>query len=308
VRGRIGALIEVAAGFHPDLTGRENIFLQGAIMGMRRAEVERKKETIIEFAGVADFIDTPVKRYSSGMNARLGFAIAAHLEPDVLIIDEVLSVGDAAFQERCLQRMQAIRDAGTTLIFVSHDLQAVGNLCDQAVYLNHEVRAIGTTSDVIGTYLRDAKSQAVANTASPVKIERARLLDAEGAETAEVASTARMRLQVDVSVAEPIADLTLGLILYRSTDHLILHEANVVATEIGFDSGRTGTHTVDFTFAANVTRGHYHLECYVLHTPTHEFIARLCPAAMFTVHDVGACRGIAAIKLMASTDELVGHK
>jgi lipopolysaccharide transport system ATP-binding protein len=106
VRGRVGALIEVAAGFHPDLTGRENIFLQGAIMGMRRAEIARKLDEIVDFAGVGDFIDTPVKRYSTGMNARLGFSIAAHLDPDVLIIDEVLSVGDSAFQDRCVRRME----------------------------------------------------------------------------------------------------------------------------------------------------------------------------------------------------------
>src|SRR5213082_2142763 len=105
MRGRVGALIEVAAGFHPDLTGRENVFLQGAVMGMKRAEIQMRFDEIVDFAGVSEFIDTPVKRYSSGMNARLGFSIAAHLMPDVLIIDEVLSVGDMAFQERCFERM-----------------------------------------------------------------------------------------------------------------------------------------------------------------------------------------------------------
>ena len=110
VRGRAGALIEVAAGFHPDLTGRENVFLQGAIMGMKRAEIAGKFDEIVEFAGVSEFIDTPVKRYSSGMNARLGFAIAAHLDPDVLLIDEVLSVGDAAFQDKCVERMRELID------------------------------------------------------------------------------------------------------------------------------------------------------------------------------------------------------
>ncbi len=108
VVGRVGALIEVAAGFHPDLTGLENIFLQGAIMGMKRAEIAKKLDEIVEFAGVSGFIDTPVKRYSSGMNARLGFSIAAHLDPDVMIIDEVLSVGDSAFQDRCVKRMQPV--------------------------------------------------------------------------------------------------------------------------------------------------------------------------------------------------------
>src|SRR5207248_1473474 len=125
VRGRVGALIEVAAGFHPDLTGRENVFLQGAVMGMKRAEIVRAFDDIIDFAGIAGFVDTPVKRYSSGMNARLGFSIAAHLSPDVLIIDEVLSVGDAAFQERCTTRMQSLIAEGIPLVFVSHNLPAV---------------------------------------------------------------------------------------------------------------------------------------------------------------------------------------
>src|SRR5207248_9465421 len=129
VRGRVGALIEVAAGFHPDLTGRENIYLQGAIMGMKRAEIAGRLEEIVEFAGVADFIDTPVKRYSSGMNARLGFSIAAHLNPDVLIIDEVLSVGDMSFQQRCVERMADFKRRGTVIVFVSHNLQAVADLC-----------------------------------------------------------------------------------------------------------------------------------------------------------------------------------
>jgi homopolymeric O-antigen transport system ATP-binding protein len=137
VRGRAGALIEVAAGFHPDLTGRENVYLQGAIMGMKQAEIARKFSEIVEFAGITEFIDTPVKRYSSGMNARLGFAIAAHLDPDVLLIDEVLSVGDARFQERCGERMHAMRASGVVLVFVSHNLTAVLDLCNRAVLIDH---------------------------------------------------------------------------------------------------------------------------------------------------------------------------
>jgi lipopolysaccharide transport system ATP-binding protein len=130
VRGRVGALIEVAAGFHPDLTGRENVYLQGAIMHMKRAEIARKFDEIVDFAGLAPFIDTPVKRYSSGMNARLGFSIAAHLEPHVLLIDEVLAVGDMGFQQRCIERMHAFKRQGVAIVFVSHNLQAVATLCE----------------------------------------------------------------------------------------------------------------------------------------------------------------------------------
>ena len=152
-RGRIGALIEVTAGFHQDLTGRENIFLNGAIIGMRKADIARRFDAIVEFSGIGDFIDTPVKRYSSGMNARLGFSIAAHLDPEILIVDEVLSVGDYTFQGKCVQWMQDTLKSGTTVIFVSHNMDAVLSLCDRAVLLNHgEVKAFGRTADVVAEY------------------------------------------------------------------------------------------------------------------------------------------------------------
>ena len=153
MRGRAGALIEVAAGFHPDLTGRENVFLQGAIMGMKRAEIARKFDEIVEFAGVGEFIDTPVKRYSSGMNARLGFSIAAHLDPDVLLIDEVLSVGDAAFQERCVERMRELIARGIPIVFISHNLPAILELCTRAIVVDHgTVTFDGTPAAAIQEY------------------------------------------------------------------------------------------------------------------------------------------------------------
>jgi lipopolysaccharide transport system ATP-binding protein len=135
IRGRAGVLIELAAGFHPELTGRENIYLQGAVMGMKRAAIASAFEAIVEFSGIPEFIDTPVKRYSSGMNARLGFAIAAHLDPDVLVVDEVLGVGDESFQQRCLERLRVLKARGATLVFVSHNLPAVEELCDRAIVL-----------------------------------------------------------------------------------------------------------------------------------------------------------------------------
>lgn len=151
--GRIGALIEVTAGFHPDLTGRENVYLNGAIIGMRKSDIARRFDEIVEFSGIGEFIDTPVKRYSSGMNARLGFSIAAHLDPEILIVDEVLSVGDYTFQGKCVQWMQNTLAEGTTVIFVSHNMDAVLSLCDSALLLNHgSVQAHGSTLEVIADY------------------------------------------------------------------------------------------------------------------------------------------------------------
>ncbi|HUG28410.1 MAG TPA: ABC transporter ATP-binding protein [Gemmatimonadales bacterium] len=157
VRGRVGALIELAAGFHPDLTGRENVYLQGAIMGMPTAATRRKFDEIVAFSGIADFIDTPVKRYSSGMNARLGFSIAAHLDPDVLIIDEVLSVGDLAFQERAFGRMQEIVQSGIPVAVVSHQLDRVRTLCTEAILLEAgTVVRRGDPEECIAEYVQKA--------------------------------------------------------------------------------------------------------------------------------------------------------
>src|SRR6267378_3760252 len=154
VDGRLSALIEVSAGFHPDLTGRENIFLHGAILGMSRAEIRRRFDAIVAFSGLAEFIDTPVKRYSSGMFARLGFSVAAHVEPDVLIVDEVLSVGDYVFQQKCVERMNTVLARGATIVFVSHNLRAVADLCTRSLLLDHgQVMAIGPTEQIVKRYL-----------------------------------------------------------------------------------------------------------------------------------------------------------
>lgn len=157
INGRLAALIEVGSGFHPDLTGRENVFLSGSILGMRRREITAKLDSIVDFAGVRQFIDTPVKRYSSGMYVRLGFSIAAHLDPDILLLDEVLAVGDAAFQAKCFQRLGELREAGTTIVFISHDLNAVERLCDRAILMHRgQIAAEGEPRDVIAEYARAA--------------------------------------------------------------------------------------------------------------------------------------------------------
>ena len=155
IQGRVASLLEVGTGFHPELTGRENIFLNGAILGMGRAEIKRKFDQIVAFAGVERFLDTPVKRYSSGMYVRLAFAVAAHLEPEVLIIDEVLAVGDAEFQRKCLGKMQAVAEEGRTVLFVSHDMGAISQLCTNAYLLDGgKVQNHGDPTVMISEYLR----------------------------------------------------------------------------------------------------------------------------------------------------------
>jgi lipopolysaccharide transport system ATP-binding protein len=153
IHGRVASLLEVGTGFHPELSGRENVFLNGAILGMTRREIQRKFDEIVAFAGVNNFIDTPVKRYSSGMYVRLAFAVAAHLDPEILVVDEVLAVGDAAFQRKCLGKMQEIGRSGRTVLFVSHNIAAINTLCSSAILLESgRVKQRGPTSDVVAAY------------------------------------------------------------------------------------------------------------------------------------------------------------
>jgi lipopolysaccharide transport system ATP-binding protein len=156
VKGRIAALLEVGTGFHPELTGRENIFLNGAILGMTKREIRSKLDEIVDFSGCAKYIDTPVKRYSSGMTVRLGFAVAAHLDPEILIVDEVLAVGDAEFQKKCIGKMKEVSGEGRTVIFVSHNMASIQNLCSSAILLtNGEIGQRGKVKDIIEMYIHE---------------------------------------------------------------------------------------------------------------------------------------------------------
>jgi lipopolysaccharide transport system ATP-binding protein len=181
INGRLAALIEVGAGFHQDLTGRENVFLNGVILGMTRKEIHRKFDEIVEFSGLGEFIDTPVKRYSSGMYARLGFSVAAHMEPEILVIDEVLSVGDAAFQARGVEKMRQVLRSGTTVIFVSHNIRAIADLCPRALLLKKGALLLdGPTSDVIRAYMEQVKGARRVEGERDVMIADVAVSDANG--------------------------------------------------------------------------------------------------------------------------------
>src|SRR5208282_1374274 len=182
VNGRFSALIEVSAGFHQDLTGRENIFLNGTILGITKREIQSKLDQIIAFSGIEEFIDTPVKRYSSGMYARLGFSVAAHIDPDVLIVDEVLSVGDYAFQQKCLDRMREVISNGAAILFVSHNLKSVAGFCQRCLLLEHgQTVTIGPSQEVISSYLNRSRSEQVkAEESKSVSISKVTVRNAAG--------------------------------------------------------------------------------------------------------------------------------
>jgi lipopolysaccharide transport system ATP-binding protein len=190
IRGRVSSLLEVGTGFHQELTGRENVYLNGTILGMTKAEVNRKFDDIVEFSGVERFLDTPVKRYSSGMAVRLAFAVAAHLEPEILIVDEVLAVGDAAFQRKCINKMQDVSRAGRTVLFVSHNMPAIAALCSRAIMLSGgSVLMDGPTHEVVGRYLtsdagtpcsREWGDPATAPGADVARLHSVRVVDSGG--------------------------------------------------------------------------------------------------------------------------------
>lgn len=299
LKGRVGALIEVAAGFHPDLTGRENIFLQGAIMGMTRAEIRRHFDEIVAFAEVGAFIDTPVKRYSSGMHARLGFAVAAHLEPDVLLIDEVLSVGDMAFQQRCVARAKEFKKEGVAIVFVSHNLQAVTELCDTALYLAGEVKAYGPTHDVMEKYLTSLASTTAVKGA--VEIASTQLLSANGDVTQTTVPGETLRLRLTCKAHEAIGGLTTAFCVFRSTDGLRVYDGHWQLDDLGLAQLAAGeSFTIDFDFNAHLTRGHYFLDASIFDGPRQIEIARKRPAAVFSVEETRTWGGVADLAVSAT--------
>jgi len=189
IKGRVASLLEVGTGFHGELSGRENIYLNGAILGMRRAEISRKFDEIVAFSEVKKFLDTPVKRYSSGMYMRLAFAVAAHLEPEILIVDEVLAVGDAAFQKRCLGKMKDVADGGRTVLFVSHNTEAVRSLCQRGIWLkNGRVHRDGKTDEVVEAYFESVATEpsvAHSNPAYGLAIHKVKLKNDQGEEASQ---------------------------------------------------------------------------------------------------------------------------
>lgn len=214
VYGRLGSLLEVGTGFHPDLTGRENVYLNGAILGMRRAEIRRKFDEIVEFSGIERFIDTPVKRYSSGMYVRLAFAVAAHLETEILLVDEVLAVGDYAFQQKCLGAMRQAAGSGRTVLFVSHNMPAIKTLCDRCVLLDSgAVVEDGDVDDVVRRYLSVGQTgdgvipdgQRIVGTRE-LLFRRVDLLDDAGNRVRETLFGSPLRLRLAIEVLTPVPD------------------------------------------------------------------------------------------------------
>ena len=223
VRGRVGSLLEVGTGFHPELTGRENIYLNGAILGMKRAEIESKFDEIVDFSEVSQFIDTPVKRYSSGMYLRLAFAVAAHLEPEILVVDEVLAVGDAEFQRKCLGKMNDVAAQGRTVLFVSHNMSAILRLTQEAIVMQKgQLTLRAPTNEAVDYYLSSGQSQAgerswdadeIPATAAPFRPISLKICDSRGAVADSVRSTEPLTVEMEYQISAPITGLRVGVYL-----------------------------------------------------------------------------------------------
>jgi lipopolysaccharide transport system ATP-binding protein len=232
IRGRVGSLLEVGTGFHPELTGRENTYLNGAILGMKRAEINRKFDEIVDFSGVEQFLDTPVKRYSSGMYVRLAFAVAAHLEPEILIVDEVLAVGDAEFQKKCLRKMRDVAGGGRTVLFVSHNMQAIETLCGRALLIkNGRLAQDGPAIEVSQQYMRapgerssfQVGPQGERSGDGSIRLTHARILDVQGMPLEDITAGKDIIIEFDYENPGGRAELEIGFTIFNYLGRPITH-------------------------------------------------------------------------------------
>lgn len=254
--GRIAALIEVGSGFHPELTGRENVYLSGSLLGMTRREIRAKFDRIVEFAGVGEFIDTPVKWYSSGMYVRLGFSIAAHLEPDILLVDEVLAVGDAAFQVQCIERLNQLRHSGTTMLFISHDLASIEKLCDRVALIQRgQLIASGKPHDVVSQYQQSTATTYAAMVADvsetagagAAAIEAVTFHDESGREVMQTRTGAPLVTRVHYRAEVEVTDAVVEVFYYSHDGKTLLCQQSTALRDeaVVIEAGRG---TIEFRF------------------------------------------------------------
>jgi homopolymeric O-antigen transport system ATP-binding protein len=296
VAKRVSALIEVSAGFHRDLTGRENVYLNGAILGMTRQEIRQRFDAIVAFSGLEEFIDTPVKRYSSGMFARLGFSVAAHVDPDVLLVDEVLSVGDYLYQRKCIERMHAIIANGATVVFVSHNLRELAQLCRRSLLLERGgVQMIGPTADVIRTYFSRGQQPRVLDADRSILITRVTVHDAEGA-SVEFQSGGKLYVTVEAYARSRHDDMSVVIQIVDDHQYPLFDTCTqrLDAGPISVDGGEglTCTFELDLSLAEGTFHVNAFLHRYVVNRPYDRWLS----AATFFVKGAPEVRGIVNLR------------
>lgn len=303
--GRVASLLELGAGFHGDLTGRENIRLNGAILGLSGAEIAERFDEIVAFAGVEHLLDTAVRTYSSGLEVRLGFAVAVMVEPDILLVDEVLAVGDAEFQARSLERMRAFRDAGKTFVLVSHDLDAVRDMCDRAIVLDQgHVVFDGPVAEGVELYRQRAASRSAPRVdrrrgASQVAIDEVELVCADGEVVTEVAPSANLTARIRLRALTAVDVCSVGLVISRG-DGAHLYELHTTWQGVGVGPLEPGQEaTVEIRFTAHLLAGHYALACSVTDASGRETWAVVADAARFGVRPAPGGAGLVDLSASA---------
>ena len=257
VAGRIGALIELGAGFHPDLTGRENVFLNASILGMSKDEINKKYDEIVDFAELHEFMDTPVRWYSSGMFARLGFSVAAHTDPQILIVDEVLSVGDWGFQRKCLDRMEHFKALGVTIVFVSHNMQSVASLCDRIVLLKKGVvEKTGETEGTLSYYMGGFK-RGDSSSSTKVELKKGAMYNEKGDECLAFKCGQKARVEIALKFNESLANVQVTIGVLKRKEQLVswINSSSLSGQSLSVSGGQTVNLSVDFLL--NLTSGEY---------------------------------------------------
>lgn len=257
IKGRVASLLEVGTGFHPELTGRENIYLNGAILGMSKAEIKRKFDEIVAFSEVEKFLDTPVKYYSSGMYVRLAFAVAAHLEPEILVVDEVLAVGDMAFQKKCLGKMEDVAKQGRTVLFVSHNMAAITNLCRSCIFLNKgQVIDTGLASEVVSKYLNSLTEHCggevlLSKISSPAYFTKVAILDESNQPTETVDLTTGFQVYFEYEIEQSIVGLEVSFILYDKQGAYIFYSSTFKSPNLINKDYQPGHYAAEVNVPAN---------------------------------------------------------
>jgi lipopolysaccharide transport system ATP-binding protein len=293
VKGRLSALIEVSAGFHADLTGRENIFLNGTILGMSRREIQSKLDQIIAFSGIEEFIDTPVKRYSSGMHARLGFSVAAHVDPDVLIVDEVLSVGDYAFQQKCIERMKEVLHGGAAVLFVSHNLKVVSEFCDRCLLLDKgQTVMTGSPRDVIGTYLhKHSEGRIEAGNSGPIHISSVKIRDEEG-ESMQFRPGQKAWVDIELAANAPCRKLDVTFYILDEKFTVIFDTSTDLLGQGEFDLNEGDIYRCTFEICLNLADGTYHPSVLIYRRDVQTVFDKWEPATTIYISSEGGVRGV----------------
>ncbi len=306
--GKIGALIELFAGFHPELTGRENIYLYGSILSMKKSYIDQHYEEIVEFSGLDKFIDTPIKRYSSGMYARLGFSVSAHLDPDILLVDEVLSVGDYQFQDKCINKMKGYRNSNKTIVYVSHNLDSIRKLCSRAIFLKEgQVAYDGDVEQAISEYYTHFSESQKGKRASSKMIDliEKKIIDSAGNPFTIINSSEKVRLELTMKTNVALNNVYFAIFIRHSDGLVVFDTSSDLLNGIKYNFEANRKVLLRYDFSINLLKGTYTLGCNIHGSSNNgpsEYLYYDNNIFAFTVRDNISHQGIANLNAKCSAE------